>query len=128
MRLIALFTVLAMGACGSPIDRKTIFLDKMGGFETYIEKAAAKQELKIEIIEEAEHPDLKVMLGKKFTSVYAEVLYKKQTGRTEDSRLSVVDVKTKKELLTHDFRMGSDDESKQRAADEFVRKLNDALK
>lgn len=128
MKKIALFAfLLAIPVLANPIDRKSIFLDKMDGFETYIEKAAAQQNLKLELLEEAEHPDLKVMLGKKFTSVYAEVVYRKQTGRSEDSRLSVVDMKSKKPILTHDFTMGSSDDAKQRAADAFVAKLKQAI-
>lgn len=129
MRKIALFAfLLAIPVLANPLDRKTIFLDKMGGFEAYIEKAAAQQNLRLELLEEAEHPDLKVMLGKKFTSVYAEVVYRKQTGRSEDSRLTVVDTKSKKSILTHEFTMGSSDDAKQRAADVFVSKLKDAIR
>ncbi len=111
----------------SGAERKSVFLDKMGGLEGYIEKAAAQAELDVEFIEEAMHPDLKVMLGKKFTSVYAEVLYKKNTGRNEDTTLQVVDVKSKKPLLTHEFRMSTDDAGKRRIAEEFVRKLKAKL-
>lgn len=129
MRKLALFAVLLIGTVvANPINRKSIFLDKMDGFETFIEKAAVEQDLRLELLEEAEHPDLKVLLGKKFTSVHAEVLYKKQTGRNESSRLTVVDTKTQKPILTHDFNMGADNETKQRAADQFVKKLKDAIR
>src|SRR3954463_7160070 len=55
------------------IDRKAVFLDKMDGFEVYIERAIEKAELesKIDMVEESEHPELKAMLGKRFSSVYA---------------------------------------------------------
>jgi len=104
-------------------ERKTVFLDRMGGLESYIEKAAAEQELNVEFIEEAMHPDLKVLLGKKFTSVYAEILYKKNTGRAEDTTLQVIDVKTKQPLVSHDFRMATDEAGKQRIASDLVKKL-----
>ena len=129
MRRLALFAVLLIGTvAANPINRKSIFLDKMDGFETFIEKAAAQQDFPLELLEEAEHPDLKVLLGKKFTSVHAEVLYQKQTGRKENSRLTVVDTKTQKSIMTHDFNMGADDATKQRAADHFVKKLKDAIR
>jgi hypothetical protein len=95
-----LLCLLGLGASlGFAIDRKALFLDNMQGFEVFIERAIAKAELgsAIELIEEEEHPDLKAMLGKRFSSIYAETLYRKQTGRTEDTRLTLVDVKTKKE-------------------------------
>ncbi len=109
-------------------ERKSIFLDNMGGFEAYIEKAAVEQELNAEFIEEVMHPDLRVLLGKKFTSVAAEVHYKKATGRSEDSVFEVVDVKTGKVLYRYDFRMAGDDGGKKRIATDFVRGLKDKLK
>lgn len=113
----------------SAVDRKTLFLDKMDGFEVYIERAIKKMELdtKVELIEEAEHPDLKAMLGGKFTSIYAEALYQKQTGLTDNTRITLVDVKSKKRLLTYDFRWKAEEDAKQKAADEFVRRLRDHL-
>src|SRR4051812_14671928 len=120
------FCLLAMSvSLVFAIDRKTLFLDNMEGFEVFIERAIAKAELgsAIELIEEEEHPDLKAMLGKRFLSMYAETLYQKNTGRTDNTRLTLVDVKTKKELFTYDFKMSGDDKAKQRSADEFVSRL-----
>ncbi len=62
-----------------------------------------KLDNRVELIEEAEHPDLKAMLGSKFNSIYAEALYQKQTGLTDNTRITLVDVKSKKRLLTYDF-------------------------
>lgn len=111
------------------VDRKTLFLDKMEGFEVYIERALRKAELdnRVELIEEAEHPDLKAMLGSKFNSIYAEALYQKQTGLTDNTRITLVDVKSKKRLLTYDFRWSPDEAAKQKAADDFVKRLRDLL-
>jgi hypothetical protein len=123
--------ILLAPCCGAAFgaDRKSLFLDKMDGFERYIERAIDNRELRsrIDIVEEAEHPELKAMLGKRFSSVYAETLYRKTTGRSEDTRLTLVDIATKKTLLVHDFKMGSSDQSKQRSADEFVEKLEKLL-
>jgi hypothetical protein len=112
------------------IDRKAVFLDKMDGFEVYIERAIEKAELesKIDLVEESEHPELKAMLGKRFSSVYAEALYRKNTGRaSEDTTLTLVDVANQKTLLTHNFKMGGSESSKQQSADEFVSKLRKLL-
>jgi hypothetical protein len=122
-----LLATFALTGAVQAVDRKTLFLDKMDGFEVYIERAIQRQELNIELIEEIEHPDLKAMLGKRFKSVYAEVMYRKNTGRMEDSTLTVVDVKTGKPILQHNFLMGGDEASKQRNADEFVRKVKDLV-
>lgn len=124
--LTCLLLVVVCGALA--VDRKSVFLDKMDGFETYIHEAARQAELKIEFIEEAEHPDLKVMLGKRFKSVQAEVMYKKNTGRNEDTTFRVVDVKTGKELLIFNFRMSNDENARRRIAQDFVRQLSGKLK
>ena len=124
--LICFFVIAASAALAT--DRKSIFLDKMDGFEDYIREAAIVAELKIEFIEEAEHPDLKVLLGKRFKSVQAEVMYKKNTGRTDDSTFRVVDVKTGKELFLFNFRTSTDEAARKRIAREFVEKLAKELK
>jgi hypothetical protein len=126
--LISLCVAVAFALPAAAAGRKTVFLDKMGGLEAYIEKAAGNQELGVEFIEEAEHPDLKVLLGKKFTSVHAEVLYRKNTGRNEDSTLQVVDVKTRKPILTFDFKWSGDEAARQRVASDFVRQLKEKLR
>jgi hypothetical protein len=125
MKTLALFLAIAFTAFGSG-PRKTIFLDKMGGFEKYIEDALKAMEVNVEVLEEEEHPDLKVLLGNRFKSVYAEVLYKKQTGRQDDTELQLVDVNTGKTLFVHQFRMG-DEEAKKRAAVSFAEKLKKKL-
>ncbi|MCL4797319.1 MAG: hypothetical protein KJZ84_22325 [Bryobacteraceae bacterium] len=125
----ARWILLLLAVCGAQaVDRKSVFLDKMDGFETHIQEAARQAELKIEFIEEAEHPDLKVLLGKRFKSVQAEVMYKKNTGRNEDTTFRVVDVKTGKELLIFNFRMSNDENARRRIAQDFVRQLSGKLK
>ena len=125
---LLLCSLLAVSAGLLAVDRKSVFLDKMDGFENYIQEAARKAELKIEFIEEAEHPDLKVLLGKRFNSVAAEGVYRKNTGRSEDSTFRVVDVKTGKEVMVFNFRMSNDEGARKRIAREFVEKLGRALK
>ena len=109
------------------VGRRTMFVDQMEGFEEYLRRAVIEQELKLELIEESEHPDLKAMLGKRFTSVSTQLKYQKNTGRTDNSTLTIVDVKTGKTVLRHDFTMGLDPAQKQRNANEFVRKVKDLL-
>ncbi len=125
----ARWILLLLAVCGAhAVDRKSVFLDKMDGFEIHIQEAARQAELKIEFIEEAEHPDLKVLLGNRFKSVQAEVMYKKNTGRSEDTTFRVVDVKTGKDLLVFNFRMSNDENARRRIAQDFVRKLSGLLK
>lgn len=128
--MAAALACLLLAAAGSllAVDRKTVFLDKMDGFEVYIQDAVRQAELKLEFIEEAEHPDLKVMLGKRFKSVAAEVMYKKNTGRNDDATFRVVDVKTGKEVMVFNFRMATDEPTRKRVARQFVEQLNEKLK
>lgn len=129
-RPLALAAACLLLVAGSlmAVDRKTVFLDKMDGFESYIQDAVHQAELKLEFIEEAEHPDLKVLLGKRFKSVQAEVMYKKNTGRNDDSTFRVVDVKTGKEVMVFNFRMATDEATRKRIARQFVEQLNEKLK
>ncbi|MCC7155411.1 MAG: hypothetical protein IT161_12615 [Bryobacterales bacterium] len=94
--------------------------------ERWIEIAIAEKEVKVEVLEEEMHPDLKVLLGKKFTSVYAEILYQKQTGRKEESVLKAVEPKTGKTIVEYSFHM-SGDNSKKQAAEAFVEALKKKL-
>lgn len=119
---------LALMAIAAAADRKTIFLDRMNGFERYVEEAIRLQELNVEFIAEEHHPDLKILLGKQFTSVAAEIIYQRQTGRKGESILRAVDVKTGKPMVTFRFVMQEDDASRKRAALSFARLLHDKLK
>jgi hypothetical protein len=121
---LILAVVFLLPAAG---PRKTIFLDKMSGFEAYIEQAIKDNELHIEVLTEEEHPDLKAMIGNRFKSLYAEALFRKHTGRDEDTEITLVDVKTGKKILVHQFRMGSTDDAKRRAATTFVDELKRKL-
>jgi hypothetical protein len=73
----------------------------MGGFEAYIEQAIKDNELNIEVLTEEEHPDLKALIGNRFKSLYAEALFRKHTGRDEDTEITLVDVKTGNKILVH---------------------------
>lgn len=122
---LALFCLLLPLAAS---ERKTVFLDRMAGLEPYIREAAAEADLPVEFLAEDEHPDLKVLLGNKFSSVHAEVLYRRSTGRTENTTLEVIDMKTRKTLLTYDFQWSTDERAKKRISKEFVNRLNGKLK
>lgn len=122
--LVCLSLLLPLAAIG----RKTIFLDRMAGLEPYVEKAALEAELPLEFLEEAEHPDLKVLLGNKFSSVHAEVLYRKNTGRTDNTTLEVIDMKTRKSLLVFSFRWPAEEDGRKRVARDFVSRLKSVIK
>lgn len=123
----ALITLAATAAVLAGAERTTLFIDRMDGFEEVVEEAIRNTELPVEFIEEREHPDLKVLLGKQFTSVSAEIIYEKQTGRRGGLVLRAVDVKTGKEVASETFGQRDGAEARKRAAGRFAQKLKTAL-
>jgi hypothetical protein len=126
-RLFTLLLALALAAFASGGPKKTVFVDKMGGFEEVVSEALQSAEAPLEIIEESAHPDLKILLGKAFTSVHAEILYQKQTGRKDESILKAIDVKSGKEITSYRFHMESDRASNLKAARTFADLLRQKL-
>jgi hypothetical protein len=120
IRLFALLVSLCVAALASAPPKKTVFVDKMNGFEEIVAEALHSAEAPLEVIEEAAHPDLKILLGKAFTSVHAQVLYQKQTGRRDESILKAVDVKTGKEIVSYRFHMEADRTANMKAARAFA--------
>ncbi|MBE0656296.1 MAG: hypothetical protein IH602_01325 [Bryobacteraceae bacterium] len=127
IRLFALLVSLCVAALASAPPKKTVFVDKMNGFEEVVAEALQSAEAPLEIIEEAAHPDLKILLGKAFTSVHAEILYQKQTGRRDESILKAVDVKTGKEIVSYRFHMEADRAANLKAARTFAELLRSKL-
>lgn len=120
IRVFAALLALTVAAFASAGPKKTVFLDKMGGFEEIVAEALHSAEAPIEVIHEEAHPDLKILLGKAFTSVHAEILYLKQTGRRDESILKAIDIKTGKEIASYRFHMESDREAKLKSARIFA--------
>jgi len=108
-----------------PQDRKTIYVDRMGGLELFVEKALQAAELPFDFIEEEKQPDMKANLAK-MHSVYGELLYKHKLGRNETHRLELRDVAKNKVIAWHAFPLSGDDDSRRRAAQEFASKVKKA--
>jgi hypothetical protein len=123
-----LYLSLVAGLCfGNAAQLRTLFIDRMGGMEKQLEDAIRGAEIPVDFIEEREHADLKILLGKQFTSVYAEILYTKHTGRKPGSALRAVDVKTGKEIVSQVFDENGGAQEQERAANAFARKLKAKL-
>jgi hypothetical protein len=127
MKLIILILVILV-SCGFSQQKLTVYVDKMDGLESSVEKALQDAELPFEFIEELKQPDLKATLTKTHAGAYAEILYKKSTGRNEDHRLELVDVKTGKTIATHTFKLDTTDAAKARIAADFAAKVRDKMK
>ena len=107
-------------------ERKTVYVDRMEGLETFVEKALQDAELPFDFIEEEKKPEMKATLAK-MHSAYGEILYKHKLGRNETHRLELRDVERNKVIAWHQFALNSDDASRQRAAAEFASKVRSAL-
>lgn len=107
-------------------ERKTVYVDRMEGLESFVEKALQAAELPFDFIEEEKKPEMKATLAK-MHSAYGEILYKHKMGRNETHRLELRDVERNKVIASHQFALSGDDASKQRAAAEFASKVRNAL-
>lgn len=128
MRIV--LTMLAIAALVSSAlgqDRKTIYVDRMEGLESYIEKALLDAELPFDFIEEEKRPELKANL-KSSHSAYGEILYQHKLGRKDVHRLELVDVETGKVIARHSFQLKqADEESRRSAAAQFASKVRAAM-
>ncbi len=124
LRSVALILALAGGAL--PQARQTIYVDRMDGLESFVEKALVAADLPFEFIEERSRPELKATLAKKHTA-YAEILYRGKLGRNEDHVLELQDVETGKVLATYSFAIKNDDASRTRIAEAFAKQVRKAV-
>jgi RecB family exonuclease len=126
MKKILLALVFSMAAFAQ--EKLTVYVDKMDGLEPAVEKALKDAELPFTFIEELDKPDLKVQLAKMHSGAYAEILYKKVTGRNEDHRLEMVDVKTGKAIASYQFRLDPSPEVRARIAADFAARVKAKVK
>lgn len=123
-KLIAVFVVFVTTMLAS--ERRTVFIDRMQGFEPTIEKAFRDAELPFDFVEEEKKPEMKVDL-KRMYSAYGEILYKQKLGRHETHRFEFREVETGNVLAWHFFQLSSDRRSRERAAAEFAAKVKKAI-
>jgi hypothetical protein len=100
-------------------SERTIYVDKMDGLESYVEKALQAAELPFDFIEEQSQPDFKATLGK-LRSGLAEIHYKVKLGRNEDHILELRNLTTGKIVASHSFALRPDAASRTRAAEIFA--------
>jgi hypothetical protein len=108
------------------LDRKTVYVDKMEGFEVQVEKALKDAELPFDFIEERSSPELKATLAR-IHPEYAEILYRHKLGRNETHHLELVDLKTQKVIARHTFRLAATEEQRAKGAREFAAKVKRAM-
>jgi hypothetical protein len=122
------FLFLILCAATFAQQKLVVYVDKMDGLESSIEKALQDAEMPFEFIEEGKQPELKVKLAKQHAGAYAEILYKKSTGRNEDHRLELIEVKSGKTLAWYGFKLDQSEAGKARIAREFAASVKSKVK
>ena len=102
---------------------KVVVLERLHEFEPHLRAAADEHNLNVEFHAAHPAPHFTATLAPKFESVSALTMYRKVTGRPEDARLELRQASTRRIVVAHEFRIGTDDASRRSAAREFVRKL-----
>lgn len=102
---------------------KVVVLERLHEFEPHLRGAAEDLKLNVEFHGTHPAPHFTVILAPKFDSESALALYRKVTGRPEDTRIELRHPASLRVLMAHEFRMGTDESSRRNAAREFVRKL-----
>jgi hypothetical protein len=103
--------------------QKTVSLERLWGFEYHLLVAAMEMEFPIPLLPAGEDGDYRVYLSPRFANAEALRMYRKSTGRTEDSILELYDPRTRRSHVTLVFQMERDEASRRRVAREFLRKI-----
>ena len=115
----------ALATTSQAQTRKTIYVDRMEGLESFVETALQEAELPFDFVEEAKRPEMKATLAK-MHQAYGEIIYRHKLGRNETHQLELLDVERGKVLARHSFPLNGDEESRRRAAKEFATKVKAA--
>jgi hypothetical protein len=107
-------------------ERQTIYVDRMDGLESFVERALQAAELPFDFVEEVKQPEFKTSLSR-MHAAYGEILYRHKLGRSETHHLELRDVARNKVVAGHSFHLKGDDESRERAAREFAEKVKKAI-
>lgn len=107
--------------------RHTIYVERMGGLESFVERALQAAEASLKVVEPEKQPEWKASLSR-MRSEHAEILYRQKLGRYETHRLELRDVARQKVVAWHAFELKADDESRERAVLEFADKVKKAIR
>ncbi|MCX6592155.1 MAG: hypothetical protein NTZ56_11575 [Acidobacteria bacterium] len=116
---------LALAVTSQAQSRKTIYVDRMEGLESFVESALEAAELPFDFVEEAKQPEMKATLAK-MHAAFGEIIYRHKLGRNETHRLELLDVERNKVIAWHAFPLNGDDAARRKAAAEFAAKVKAA--
>lgn len=103
--------------------RTTVSLERLWGFERHVRAAALEVRFPVPLLGPGTGGDYRVYLSPLFRNALQQKMYRKSTGRTEDSILELYDPRGKKARASHIFQMDRDDPMKRREAREFLNKI-----
>ncbi|WP_321470915.1 hypothetical protein [uncultured Paludibaculum sp.] len=128
-KFVMLLTALLSGLPCFAFDQpKVVVMEGLHDFAPHLRGAAEELKLNVEFHATHTAPHFTVNLAPKFDSIAAQVMYRKVTGRPEDSRLELREPASRRVLTAHEFRMGTDESSRRHAARQFVLKLRKELR
>ena len=103
--------------------RLIVSLERLWGFERHVHDAAREVRFPVPLWGPGTDSDYRVYLSPLFRNEMQQKMYRKSTGRMEDSILELYDPRGKRTRVAHIFQMNHGDFSKRREAREFLIKI-----
>ena len=107
--------------------RMTVSLERLWGFERHVHAAALEVRFPVPLLAPGSDSDYRVYLSPLFRNAVAQKMYRKSTGRMEDSILELYDPRGKRIRVSHTFQMIPDAPAKRREARVFLNKIKRLL-
>ena len=127
-RALAALSLLLASCPAAAIEKKrTVYLDRMAGFERHIRAAIREAVVNVSILEESIQPDLRMFLDPRFKSRHAEIIYRRATGRSENAVLELYNARDKQLLVRYSFQLTGDEIDQRKAARGFVEQMRKRL-
>jgi hypothetical protein len=114
---LALF---CLAPCLAIERRATVSIGPLAGLDPYLKAALKELRVPVSIVAAGDRSDLHVSLSLKYQTGDAAKLYRKSTGRDEDTILELWDASTKRTLTSCEFRLSQDEAGMRRIAREFA--------
>jgi hypothetical protein len=101
---------------------KRVFIDQASGLEPFL-AVAIQYHSNFLLATDPKESDFVVYLEPRFPNLAAQRIYSLQTGRQEDAVLVALDKRDDRVVVEHEFRYSGEAESRERAAQAFVRAM-----
>ncbi len=108
--------------------RLTATKEHLWGMESLIQAAIQEQNVPLDLLPSGERSRYRIFMFPRFGSRSTWLLYRKATGRSEDTTLELYDPRRRESLAVHEFRLDADETVRRRAAHEFVRRIKQELR